>query len=1070
MTDLRPTLESAPQGTTPPDAERDALVVQVLEDYLAALEVGTAPPREQLLAQYPDLAEQLEACLASLDFIRRAAPTGQSLEGRAATHPAPRRTPEAAFADGTLGAYRIVREIGRGGMGIVYEAEHLRLGTRVALKVLPFAAALDPRQLQRFKNEAQAAALLHHPHIVPVLEVGCEQGVHFYVMQLIEGRNLAELIADLRRNKADTETRRHGDKADTETRRQGDKETKRPADKESGTAGPSAATQPVNPPPGSVSLSPCLPVSLSPGLPVSLSPGLPVSSPAFFRTVADLGVQAAEALEQAHQVGIIHRDVKPANLMVNDKGHLWVTDFGLARFDNEASLTLTGDVLGTLRYMSPEQALARRGLVDQRSDIYSLGITLYELLTLQPAFVGRDREELLQRIAQEEPTPPRRLNRALPEDLETIIQKAGAKDPAERYLTAAELADDLRRFLDGKSIRAQRPTVWERVRKWSGRHRSVVVGGAVVLAVAVAALAVSTFFIARERDDARRREQQARRAADEMYTQVAQRWWSQQPYMEQVQREFLLKALRFYEEFAAEKGTDPEVGLEAARAARRVGDIQHMLGDRARAAAAYEQARVRLEQLSAEHPGLAGCREELANVHNNRGNLLRDTGRLDEAVEAYRQAQKLFAELADPAPDDREGLAGSRNNLGMVLHALGRLPEAEETYRHALDGFTALTREFPQVPRYQHALAGSRANLANLLRDTGRPQEAQGLYEQALAAWQKLRSDAPGMPVFMQAQAAAHSGFGILLAARGNTRAAEHAQRQALLLRERLAQDYPSVPAYRQALAASHQNLGRLLAASAGSGRTTQALAFYDQALALRRSLREEAPTVSGYRQELADTLHGRGSLLTALGQLDHAEKDLQEALALRTALAAESPQLPEPRWDLARSHHALGGLFRSRGQVAEAEAAFRAALTLDEGLVAERRHVPAYRLELAVTRNDLGALLAAGNRIAEAEAAHREALTLRKQLAEELPKAPYYQYELAVSHRWLAGVLEQNGRLDEAAAAYREGLAVAQKLTAEFPTIPEYRALMADVLGRLVALLFKQHCSGLARACSITP
>src|SRR5205823_7117181 len=170
-------------------------------------------------------------------------------------------------------------------------------------------------------------------------------------------------------------------------------------------------------------------------------------TPAFFRTVANLGVQAAEALEHAHQLGVIHRDIKSANLLVDERGNLWVTDFGLAHCQSQAGLTMSGDLVGTLRYMSPEQALARRVETDHRTDVYSLGATLYELLTLEPVFNGRDRQELLRQIAFEAPKPPRRLNRAIPAELETIVLKALEKNPTDRYATAQELADDLERYL-----------------------------------------------------------------------------------------------------------------------------------------------------------------------------------------------------------------------------------------------------------------------------------------------------------------------------------------------------------------------------------------------------------------------------------------------------------------------------------------------------------------------------------------------------------------------------------------------------------------------------------------------
>jgi hypothetical protein len=214
--------------------------------------------------------------------------------------------------------------------------------------------------------------------------------------------------------------------------------------------------------------------------------------------VAEWGIQAAEALEHADALGIVHRDVKPANLMLDGQGKLWVTDFGLARTGVDSGLTVSGDLVGTLRYMSPEQALARHGLVDHRTDVYSLGATLYELLTLRPALDGKDRQELLRQIAFEEPPRPRRLNRAVPPELEIILLKALAKNPAERYATAQELADDLRHWLEDKPIRARRPPLRTRLARWGRRHRPLVTGVVAALLVGLTVLAGSIGWMARD--------------------------------------------------------------------------------------------------------------------------------------------------------------------------------------------------------------------------------------------------------------------------------------------------------------------------------------------------------------------------------------------------------------------------------------------------------------------------------------------------------------------------------------------------------------------------------------------
>jgi serine/threonine protein kinase len=439
------------------DVSAEVLMGQVVEELLDRLHLGERPDVESYVRRYPQLASVLRQMLPALELMR-AAGVGLIADDELSA--------SAALVAGCLGDFRILREVGRGGMGVVYEAEQISLHRRVALKVLPFAATMDPRHLRRFQNEAQVAACLHHTNIVPVYFVGCERGVHFYAMQFIDGQPLSDVIHQLRQAER---------------------------------TGPLAGGEPTT----SYPPSPGDPAAAPPTL-RTVGDATPRTSESkrgrdFFRTAAQLGIQAAQALEHAHELGVIHRDIKPANLLVDGRGTLWVTDFGLAHCQSQAGLTMSGDLVGTLRYMSPEQALAQRVAVDHRTDIYSLGVTLYELLTLEPAFGGQDRQELLRQIAFEEPRPPRRRNKAIPAELDIIILKAMEKNPTERYATAQEMADDLERFLKDEPIRARRPTLLLRTRKWARRHQAAVWAIAASLSVTLLVLAVAIGWGVRDR-------------------------------------------------------------------------------------------------------------------------------------------------------------------------------------------------------------------------------------------------------------------------------------------------------------------------------------------------------------------------------------------------------------------------------------------------------------------------------------------------------------------------------------------------------------------------------------------
>jgi eukaryotic-like serine/threonine-protein kinase len=551
-----------PSGETAREERRN----QILLDYVEALEAGKEPDRSQLLAAHPDLRHDLEAFLAGHDEVARlTAPFRADTRGPFGPPRARQNAPSPGI--GELGDFRLLREVGRGGMGVVYEAEQISLRRRVALKILPFAAAIDPRRLQRFKTEALTAAHVQHEKIVPVHAVGCERGVHYYAMQFIEGQSLAALIGELRRLRDEHGPLRSSAEGEADDRAV-------VADLPEVLTNSSSG--------GEVTLAT-----------TTISHERSSDRRRYFDRAAGLCRQAALALEHAHQAGIVHRDVKPGNLLLDLRGQLWVTDFGLAQVTGDPGLTISGELLGTLRYSSPEQVLARRGIVDHRSDVYSLGATLYELLTLRPPFEGRDRNALIREITEDDPAAPCDLDRTVPAELETIVLKALRKDPADRYGTAQELADDLKRFLDGRPILARRPTSAERLRAWSRRHPSIVTAGVVFLILLSAASLVSTALVRREQartlaeqrkaesaylrerqraEEAEARFRLARRAVDELI-RVSEEELAHRPGMEGLRKRLLASALAYYREFVEQRQSDPGAQAELLDTTRRVETI-----------------------------------------------------------------------------------------------------------------------------------------------------------------------------------------------------------------------------------------------------------------------------------------------------------------------------------------------------------------------------------------------------------------------------------------------------------------------------------------------------------------
>jgi hypothetical protein len=481
------------------DSTTDRDPIEMLADsFLARFRRGERPSIEEYAAQHPELAEEIRSLLPALVMLEQEksiAGSATGLNGEAvspAANPGPRR----------LGDYLILREIGRGGMGIVYEAVQQSLGRQVALKVLPQQALAGSSQLERFRLEARAAARLHHTNIVPVFGVGECEGVHYYAMQFIQGQGLESVIDALRglRNGPGPDVL-IGDDDPGASDGNGRPLTAvltqalltgrfaAPQREPMPATGPAHATTEADG--ASTASSPQDPVTRWPNgsPPAELSGSSELTStdagPPYYSSVARVGAQVADALAHAHGQGILHRDIKPSNLLLDAKGTVWITDFGLAKAEGGDALTNIGDIVGTLRYMALERF---DGWSDSRSDVYALGATLYELLTLRPPFEESNRVKLIEQVLHANPTPPRKLVRRIPQDLETIVLKAMAKEPGQRYHTAEQMAEDLRRFVADRPILARR--ISPAARAWRWCKRNPMLAGALGTVAALVAVAV----------------------------------------------------------------------------------------------------------------------------------------------------------------------------------------------------------------------------------------------------------------------------------------------------------------------------------------------------------------------------------------------------------------------------------------------------------------------------------------------------------------------------------------------------------------------------------------------------
>ncbi len=717
----------------------DPALEKLIDVAARRIQAGEPIDVDQLAADHPDWAETIRAALAATVEL---AEFGKGL-ARDGHVPDMQEVGRSAFGD-----FRIIREVDRGGMGVVYEAEQVSLSRRVALKILPLAAALDARALRRFQLEAQVVGLLQHPRIVPVHAVGTFDGVPYFAMQFIEGCSLAWIIAELRAGLSDEGHR--------EAAREGS------GSASGGTSGGVLAATLLSgrfaPAPGD-SDSGRRPGSGSAEGSAAPAGSHPTRAREYIRSIARLGIQAADALGYAHEQGVVHRDVKPANLLLDCRGDLWVADFGMADVAGDVGLTRTGDLPGTSRYMSPEQASGHRALVDRRTDIYALGATLYELLALRAAVPGEHHQEILRRIAEEEPYPLYRLNPGVPRDLATIIAKAMSKDPARRYETAWHMADDLGRFLEGRPVLARPSGPAARVLRWCRRKP--------IIAVLTAALALASVAgaagVAWSWRDALKQRQEAERQRKEATAQAQRADAIGRFLIDKV----LLGAVPEYSpadpvllidvlgRAAAQVTTSfRDQPAAAAKIRAAIGKAYHSLGDYSRSVehdhAAYD--------LLAALPGVNDS--DRLRAMSEWGHGLFHLGRLDEAEpllrKAYRESQDILGPreetsllaaeylatlllgqrrareaqaICQRVLDDSRAVKGSRdpftlsviNNLAITLEMQGQLAEAERLFREALVGHSEARRiDYPDA-------LSTLGNLGGVVLRQGRLEEAEDL-------------------------------------------------------------------------------------------------------------------------------------------------------------------------------------------------------------------------------------------------------------------------------------------------------------------------------------------------------
>ncbi len=963
--------------------------------------------------------------------------------------------------------YTLTHLHAKGGMGRVWLARDGALGRQIALKDLRPDQAGNSVLCSRFLYEAKITAQLEHPGIVPVYEVG--QGeVPYYTMRFVKGRTLSEAIRGYHKKRlagladsvdlvallasfvgvchavayAHSRGVIHrdlkgqnvvlGDFGEVIVLDWG--LAKRVGPDPDG-AGEAAG--------GASSFSP------GPAAPADLTRG----------AGSDENTLPPESTDAGMLLDSGPRSTGPAG---SENGSVETVDYGSRPRASSGGRVMTresgagpegtmqGQLLGTPSYMAPEQARGEHDRVDQRTDIYGLGAILYELLTGAPPFVAPKSAEIIRQVCNDTPAPPRQKVPEIGRALEAVCLKALSKDPAGRYATATELAQEVQRYVADRPVNAY-PEPWtSKLLRWARRHKAAVSTAAGLLATATVALAVSAVLIARERNEAEAQGQQAREAVN-LLTQVADISFDEQ--LDPLQKKFLEKALAYYENFTSRAAGDGTVKLEHGRAYQQMGDIQRKLGRLADSEKSYRRSLELLEPLAARSTAGHDVKASLARTRTLLGDLVvgrgGDTGVSDALYRQALDAQRVLADSRkNPAatPEDRL-------RLGQTLRSQADLLRLEGSFKKAVPVYDEAVAELEQAHagdvgnaeiRTEQALAIDRRGWVH--RELGEMPAAERDFRQALGLLERLVADFPTVPRHREVLARACNSLGVLEKDTGRLDDAEvHLRRQVPLAR-RLAEDFPDRPEYRSILGRALTNLGTVLFQG---GRSTDALPVLREAIDLNSAIAAQSPDDAQVKFYLAISYHDLGEALVSQGDFAAAIASYKKAQAINEAMARQNPNQPRYQSDLASNLDSMAWAMSVAGQ-AGADPIFRAATAIYDRLIAGYPDSVDYRIRQAVCLRNQGVVLAGSDRPERAEAMYRQALAILDLAPTPLRTADWQRRQAEVLSN--LGVLHRPGAED----AFRRSIAVSQNLLAGKPAAINDRHNLAIAQNNLAGLLME--------------